>query len=138
MNKYVKTFLQRGLTFGGFGPIVAGIVYVCLQNSIPDFSLTGGEVCIAIISTYILAFLQSGAGVFNQIEHWGIAKSMLCNFSTVYVAYVLCYVLNSWIPFEPMAILIFTAIFVVSYFVICISVYIGIKATSKKLNAKLS
>ncbi len=101
MNKYVKSFLQRGLAFGGFGPIVAGIVYVCIQNSIPNFSLTGSEVCLAIISTYLLTFLQAGASVFNQIEHWGIAKSMLCNFSTIYVAYVLCYVLNSWIPFEP-------------------------------------
>ncbi len=137
MNKYVKNFLQRGLTFGGFGPIVAGIVYMCVQNAIPNFSLTGGEVCLAIISTYLLAFLQAGASVFNQIEEWGIAKSMLCHFSTIYVAYSLCYIVNSWIPFEPMVLLVFTAIFVAIYLVIWVSVYMGIKATSKKLNAKL-
>ena len=138
MNKYVKNFLQRGLAFGGFGPIVAGIVYVCIQNAIPKFSLTGGEVCLAIISTYLLAFLQAGASVFNQIEEWGIAKSMLCHFLTIYVAYALCYIVNSWIPFEPMVLLVFTAIFVAIYLVIWVSVYAGIKATSKQLNAKLS
>ena len=31
MNCYVKEFLKRGLMFGGFGPIVAGIVYLILE-----------------------------------------------------------------------------------------------------------
>ena len=27
MNKYLKEFLKRGLMFGGFGPIVLGVIY---------------------------------------------------------------------------------------------------------------
>lgn len=137
MNGYVKEFLHRGMMFGGFGPIVLGIVYVVLSRTLDDFSLMGAQVCLAIISTYILAFLQAGATVFNQIEHWSLAKSLLCHFSTLYIAYVGCYLLNTWIPFETKMVLTFTAIFVVLYFVIWLTVYLSIKATSKRLNGKL-
>ena len=30
MNKYLKEFLHRGLIFGGFGPLVAGIVFLII------------------------------------------------------------------------------------------------------------
>lgn len=135
MNKYVKDFLLRGLMFGGFGPIVLGIVYAILQNALDGFALSGQQVCLAIVSTYLLAFLQAGASVFNQIEHWPVARSLLCHFTTVYVAYCGCYLINTWIPFRPGILLIFTAIFVAVYLVIWITVYICVKATTAKLNS---
>ena len=92
---------------------------------------------MAIVSTYVLAFVQAGASVFNAIEHWSIAKSLFCHFSTIYLAYVACYLLNSWIPFEWMVIAIFTVIFVVTYFVIWITVFLCVKATERRLNKKL-
>lgn len=138
MNKYVAEFFKRGAAFGGFGPIIAGIVYAVLSVSIEDFSLSGTEVCMAIVSTYILAFLQAGASVFNQIEEWPVPKSMLFHFLTIYVAYVGCYLVNSWIPLMWDVVLIFTAIFVVTYFVIWFAVYFSLRATSKKFNAKLN
>lgn len=137
MNKYVKNFLLRGLLFSGFGPIIAGIVYMAIENSSYNFSLSGKEVFIAIVSTYLLAFIQAGASVFNQIEAWGIGKSLLCHLSTIYFAYVACYLVNSWIPFEPIVLLIFTAIFVAVYFVIWLSVFISHKAICKKMNKQL-
>lgn len=137
MNIYLKDYLTRGLSFGGFGPIIAGIVYAIIQSCGVDFTLTGTQVCIAIISCYILAFVQAGASVFNQIEEWPLTKSLFCHFFSIYLAYVLCYTVNNWIPFEPMVLIIFTAIFVVIYFVIWITVYLIVKATSKQLNAKL-
>ncbi len=138
MNKYVKEFLLRGMMFSGFGPIVAGIVYLAISGSIENFSLTATEVCIAIVSTYVLAFLQAGASVFNQIDHWSQLKSTTFHFATIYAAYVGCYLVNSWIPFDMTFILVFTAIFVIVYLVIWLSVYISIKAISKKLNSKLA
>ncbi len=137
MNKYLKGFLQRGVAFGGFGPIIAGIVFLILGKTLTDFSLTGYQVFIAILSTYILAFVQAGASVFNQIEEWPITKSLLCHFASIYIAYIGCYLINTWIPFELMAVLIFTAIFVVGYFTIWIIVYLSVKSTTKKLNRKL-
>ena len=137
MKKYVKDFFLRGLIFGGFGPIVIGIVYLILSYTINEFSLSGLEVFVAIISTYILAFIQAGVSVFNQIESWGIAKSLFFHFITIYLAYSICYIINSWIPFEWTVLLIFTLIFVVAYFVVWFTVYFCIKATSKKFNNSL-
>ena len=137
MNIYVKRFLQRGMAFGGFGPIIAGIIYAVIDANIDNLVLTGVEVCIAIISTYALAFIQAGASVFNQIEHWSVPKSTLFHFGAIYIAYVGCYLINTWIPFEPIVIAIFTGIFAVSYLIIWSIVVITIKLTSKKLNKKL-
>ena len=137
MNKYVKEFLQRGMAFGGFGPIVMGIIYFILSVTLDDFSLGGGEVFVATVSTYLLAFVHAGASVFNQIEEWPIAKSLLAHFATLYLAYLLCYLVNLWIPFEWAVVGIFTVIFVVGYFAVWAIVLISIKATEKRLNKKL-
>ncbi len=137
MKQYVLKFLHRGLMFGGFGPIILGIIYFILSLTITDFSLSGAEVLVAIVSIYLLAFIHAGASVFNQIEEWALAKSLLCHFATLYVAYVGCYLLNAWIPFEPMVIVIFTAIFIAVYVVVWLTVFFVIKATSKKMNRAL-
>ena len=137
MKKYLKEFFRRGLMFGGFGPLVAGIVFFVVSKISPSFFLNGTEVFCAILSTYILAFLQAGASVFNQIENWSLMKSLLCHFSTLFVAYTSCYLLNSWIPFDYRVILIFIGIFVAVYFTVWSIVYFSIKATSRKLNMKL-
>lgn len=136
-NNYAKAFIGRGMAFGGFGPIIAGIVYLILHFTLKDFSLSGMEVFTAVISTYLLAFIHAGASVFNQIEHWSVGKSLFCHLGSLYIAYVLCYVINDWIPFDPVVILIFTAIFVGAYFVIWLTVMLCIKAVERKLNARL-
>lgn len=137
MNKYLKEFLHRGLMFGGFGPIVCGIVFLILSKTLDDFSLGGTEVFLAIISTYVIAFVQAGVSVFNQIEEWSVMKSLFFHFTSLYIVYTLCYILNSWIPFEWGVIAIFTAIFIVVYFIVWTVVYFFVKAASKKMNAKL-
>lgn len=138
MNKYLKSFLSRGLTFGGFGPIVLGIVLFFVELSETDLALNGKNLLIAILSTYVIAFVQAGASVFNQIEHWSIARSMGCHFSALLVVYSLTYIINSWIPFEPLAILFFCLVFVLIYFTIWLTVYFSVKAYTKKLNAKIT
>ena len=137
MNVYLKKFLQRGLAFGGFGPIVAGTVYLILSYTLEGFSLSGTEVFVAIISTYLLTFVHAGSSIFNQIEEWPIAKSMLCHLGSLYVSYTVCYLINSWIPYDWKVFLIYTLIFVAVYFVIWLTTFGIAKATSKKFNAKL-
>ena len=133
----VRDFFFRGLLFGGFGPVIAGIVFLVLHFTLQDLTLTGFQVFTAIVSTYLLAFVHAGASVFNQIESWPLAKSTLCHFGLLYIAYVLCYVINSWIPFEPLVLGIFTAIFAVGYAVIWLAVYVSIRVTVKRLNRSL-
>lgn len=137
MNKYLKGFLHRGLIFGGFGPIIIGIIYAIIEKTTSGFSLTGKEVCLAVFSVYLLAFVQAGSSVFNQIEEWPLPKSLFFHFITLYTAYVTCYLINTWIPFKAEIVLIFTAIFVALYFIIWITVYLCVKATSKRFNKAL-
>lgn len=137
MNKHVKEFLLRGMAFGGFGPIIAGIVFFIISLCDNSFQISGGQILLAIVSTYVLAFVQAGASVFNQIESWPIAKSLLIHLLTIYVAYIGCYLINSWIPFDWIVILIFTIVFVVTYLLIWLIVYLVVKNTSKRFNEKL-
>ena len=137
MKRYWKEFLHRGLLFGGFGPIVMAIIYLCLQVSLEDFSLRGNEVFVSILSTYLLAFIHAGASVFHQIEEWSIAKSLFYHFLVLYLVYTLCYLINAWIPFEPLVLLIFTVAFVLGYFLICLIVFLSIRGVEKRLNGSL-
>lgn len=137
MSVYLKQFFHRGLLFGGFGPIVMGIVYVVLAHTVPDFSLTGEQVCLSIVSTYLLAFVQAGASVFNQIEHWSISRSLFCHLGLLYLTYVTCYLANTWIPFEPMVIVIFTGVFVAVYAAVWLTVFLITRSVTRKCNEKL-
>ena len=137
MNVYLKKFLQRGLMFGGFGPIIAAVIYFAISQSTPSFSIGGVGMLLAVVSTYVVAFLVAGASVFNQIEHWSLARSLLCHFSLYYIAYVTCYLVNAWIPFSWNALLIFTGVFVGGYALVWIIVYLCMRHTGKKLNEKL-
>lgn len=134
---YVIEFLKRGLIFGGFGPIVTGIVFFVIDLSVGGISISGTDALLAIISTYLLAFIHAGASIFNQIEHWPIAKSLGIHFSTLFVAYSLCYIVNSWIPFEPMVLLIFFGAFTLTYLIIWLSVYLAVRGVRRTFNAQL-
>lgn len=137
MNKYVKSFLHRGLIFGGFGPVVCGIVFAIIEVTLPEFSLGGGEVLVAILTTYLVAFVQAGATVFNQVEEWSVPQSMLCHLLSVYLVYLFAYLANSWIEPDITVVLVFTAIFLAIFLVIWLTVYLIVKSTEKRLNVKL-
>ena len=92
---------------------------------------------MAVVSTYVLAFVQAGASVFNQVENWPIAKSMGLHFLSVYVVYVGCYLVNRWLPFAWEAVVIFTLIFIAVYFTIWLTVYLIVRKTSEKLNKSI-
>ncbi len=137
MNKYLKEFLHCGLLFAGFGPIVLAIIYFILSCTVEDFLLEGKQVFVAVISIYLLAFVHAGSNVFNKIEHWSIMKGLLCQLAVLYFAYVICYLINSWIPFKLGVVAMFTIIFVAVYFTIWGIVYLCVSGNVKKLNEKL-
>lgn len=133
----VKDFFFRGLICGGFGPVVMGIIYFILHFTVEEFSLSGMAVFTAVISTYLLAFVHAGASVFYQIESWSLGKSVLFHFSLLYVAYVLCYVLNDWLPFDLLSLGIFTAVFAGGYALILLVISVSIRMTVRRLNKQL-
>jgi len=137
MNEYVKEFFKRGLIFSGFGPIVAGIVYLCVEASGVDLHLTAATVFLAILTTYIIAFIQAGSSVFNQIDTWPKAKSLFFQMTSIYIVYMGGYLINNWIPFKIEVIIIFTSVYVSVFLAIWLTVYLITKSMSKKLNDKL-
>lgn len=137
MNIYVKEFLKRGMMFSGLGPVTAGIVLFIISLFETDLRLDGTQILIMTVSAYLLAFIQAGATVFNQIEHWSVPKSLSCHFLSLYAAYVLCYLVNSWIPFDINVIIIFSIIFVLSFFIIWTIVFLCVRHVSRKLNKNL-
>ena len=123
--------------FSGLGPVTAALI-IFIISQLEEFSaLSGMQVLTMVVSTYILAFVQAGATVFNQIEHWSLPKSLACHFSSLYAVYVLCYLVNTWIPFSINVILTFTVIFAVSFFAIWTIVFLSVRHLSKKLNKNL-
>ena len=137
MNIYVKEFIKRGLMFSGLGPVTAALIIFIIYQLEEIPALSGMQVLIMVASTYILAFVQAGATVFNQIEHWSLPKSLACHFASLYAVYVLCYLVNTWIPFNINVILIFTIIFMASFFTIWTIVFLSVRHLSKKLNKNL-
>ena len=137
MNRYLKEFLHRGLLFGGFGPIVVGIVLAIIDTVAGNISLHGTQILLSVVSSYLLAFVQAGSTVFEQIEHWSTVKSVFVHFLSLYIVYVGGYLLNSWIPFEKTVVLIFTSIFTVGFFAIWGIVFVSVKIAEKKLNKTL-
>lgn len=123
--------------FSGFGPIVFGIIVVCISSSQSGNAFGAKEILSGIISTYLIAFVQAGATVFNQIEHWSIPKSMFFHFGSLYIVYSLCYILNSWIPFKPEVLAAFSVIFVAVYFAVWTTVYLCVRKTGRQFNEKL-
>ena len=137
MNIYAKEFIKRGFMFSGLGPVTAALVIFIISRFDENLQLGALQILLMVISTYILAFVQAGATVFNQIEHWSVPKSLICHFSSLYAAYVLCYIVNTWIPFNINVIFVFTAIFVITFFVIWTTVFLTVRHLSKKLNKNL-
>lgn len=133
MNKYVKEFLHRGLMFSGLGPIIAAIIMFFEPWAMKD----GKTVLIAIVSTYLLAFVHAGTTVFHTIESWSAMKSAFYQLLTLYISYLSCYLVNSWLSFNMAIVCIFTAIFVLGYIIVWLIVYISVKSASKKMNMKL-
>ncbi len=133
MNKYVKEFLHRGLMFGGFGSIVAAFIMLFEEA----LAMDGKTVLTVVISTYLLAFIHAGSSVFHQIENWSAVKSAFLQLLTLYVSYLTCYVVNSWLTFSFEVVAVFTAVFVIVYLAVWLTVYVSVKRTSKKLNESL-
>lgn len=138
MNKYVKEFLKRGLMFSGLGPLVAGIVYLILELSKVEIKLSGVDIFLAIITTYIIAFVQAGSSVFEDIESWSSIKSIFFHMTSIYVVYLGGYLINRWIPFDYIVIIIFTGIYIVTFIAIWLLIYFIVRKTSNKLNQQLN
>ena len=137
MKKYIKEFLLRGLAAAGFGPLVLVILYLILQQQCLIETLTVQEVCRGIVSLFLLAFIAGGMNVIYQIEQLTLMLAILIHGSVLYISYLITYLINSWLEWGPVPILVFTGIFVLGYLAIWAVIYTTTKRKTEKLNEML-
>ena len=137
MKKFVLEFVRRGLIATGLGPIVLAIVYLILKQSAAIDTLTVNQVCIGIFSLSALAFIAGGMNAIYQVERMPLMTAILIHGGTLYIGYLGTYLLNDWLDFGVIPIIVFTAIFVVGYIVIWAIICSIIRRNTAKLNEML-
>ena len=137
MKKFILEFLRRGLIASGIGPIVLAIVYLILQQTSAVETLSVNQVCMGIFSITVLAFAAGGMNAIYQIERLPLMVAILIHGGALYISYLGTYLLNDWLDFGVMPIVVFSVIFVVGYIVIWAIIYSIIKRNAAKLNKML-
>ena len=137
MRKFVLEFLRRGFVACGMGPIILAILYLILQQTAAVDTLTVNQVCIGIFSITALAFVAGGMNAIYQIERLPLMVAILIHGSVLYISYLSTYLLNDWLDWGVMPIIVFSAIFVVGYVVIWAIIYSITKKNTEKLNEML-
>ena len=134
MKKYIKEFFRKGLVSCGIGPVFLAVLYLILHyNSVID-TLPVNQVCVGIFSMAVLAFVAGGLNVLYQIERLPLMVAVLIHGGVLYISYLVTYLVNDWLKWGVIHILVFTGIFVVGYFIIWLIIYSIIKRNTDNLN----
>ena len=137
MKKTILEFCRRGLIAGGFGPLVLAVLYLILRHKGILQTLTVNEVCLGIVSLWVLAFVAGGMNVLYQMERLPLMVATLIHGGVLYISYLVTYLLNDWLKSGTAPILIFTVIFVVGYLAIWGVIYFVNRSNAAKLNKML-
>ena len=137
MKKIVFDIFRRGLNACGLGPIVLAVLYLILKYQGVVDTLTAEEVCIGIFSLTALAFIAGGMNVIYQIERLPLMIAILIHGGVLYTSYLVTYLLNDWLEWGVIPVLVFSGIFVVGYLVIWAIIYSVIKKNIDRLNEML-
>ena len=137
MKKIIWEFFRRGLTACGLGPIVLAVLYLILQAQGGIEVLTVNQSCVGIFSLSALAFVAGGMNALYQIERLPLMVAILIHGSVLYISYLGAYLVNGWLEWGMVPILVFSGIFLVGYLVIWAIIYSIIKKNTAKLNEVL-
>ncbi len=137
MKKIILEFFRRGLIACGFGPIVLAILYLILQHQGVLQTLTINQVCLGIFSLSALAFIAGGMNVIYQVERLPLMIAILIHGSVLYISYLATYLLNGWLEWGTIPILVFSGVFIVGYLAIWAIIYSIIKRRTNEINEVL-
>ncbi len=137
MKKIVLEFFRRGVVACGLGPIVLAILYLILQHQAKLETLTVSQVCMGIFSLSALAFIAGGMNVIYQIERLPLMVAILIHGCVLYISYLGTYLINDWLEWGVLPILVFSGIFVFGYLAIWAIIYSIIKKKTERLNEQL-
>ena len=99
--------------------------------------LSVDEVCLGILSLSALAFVAGGMNVIYQMERLPLMVAILMHGAVLYAGYLATYLLNSWLEWGVVPLVVFTSIFVVGYGVIWAVIYLVLKRKTAQLNESL-
>ena len=134
MKQFSLEFLRRGLVACGFGPMVLAVLYLIMQKSAALETLSVHEVCTGIFSLTALAFIAGGINAIYQMERLPLMVAILIHGCVLYVCYLVTYLVNHWLEFGKIPVLVFSGAFIVGYFAIWAIIYAIIKRKTAKLN----
>lgn len=137
MKRFFFDFFRRGLAACGFGPLILAAIYLMLQGQGLLDVLTVQEVCMGIFTLAALAFIAGGMNALYQIERLPLMAAVTIHGSVLYVSYMATYLLNGWLEWGIMPVLVFSGIFVIGYLAIWAVIYAVIKRNTERLNAVL-
>lgn len=137
MKKFWKEFLLRGLICASGGPLVLAIIYGILGASGTIDTLPANEVSTGIVTIMLLAFIAAGMTAIYQMEQLPLPIMILLHGGSLYIAYILTYLINGWLMAQLNDILIFSGIFIAGYALIWLIIYLFESAKAKKLNKLL-
>ncbi len=137
MKKHILDFLHRGSVACGLGPVVLAVIYLCLPQQMDMQMVSVKQVCVEILSIAALAFIAGGMNAIYQVERLPLMAAILIHGVILYGCYLGVYLLNSWLEWGIIPVLVFTGIFVVGFFVIWAIIYSIIKRNTEKINEML-
>ena len=137
MKKYILEFFRRGMTACGIGPIVLAILYLVLQQEERIQALTINQVCLGIFSISALAFIAGGMNMIYQIEQLPLMVAISIHGGVLYISYLITYLVNDWLQWGVIEILVFSGIFIFGYIIIWMIIYSIIKRNTEKVNKLL-
>lgn len=137
MKRFASEFLRRGIIAAGIGPIVLAIVYMVLQQTAAIETLSVNQLCIGIFSIAALAFIAGGMNAIYQVERLPLMTAILIHGAVLYFGYLGAYLLNDWLDFGVLPIVVFSAVFVVGYIVIWAIIYSIIRRNTARINKML-
>ena len=137
MKKFLSDFFLRGMIAAAFGPPVLAVVYWIIGATGAVESFSPNEVALGIVSIELLAMVVGGMSAIYQQEQLPLATAILIHGGVLYVAYIVIYLINSWLQRQILPILVFSGIFVTCYALIWLFIYLFNKARIKKVNQGL-
>ena len=137
MKRIFFDFIRRGLAACGFGPLILAAIYLVLHGHGLLDVLTVQEVCMGIFTLTALAYIAGGMNVLYQIERLPLMAAITIHGCVLYVSYMATYLLNGWLEWGTMPVLVFSGIFVIGYLAIWAVIYAVIKRSAERLNAVL-
>ena len=137
MKKHILDFAHRGALACGIGPLVLAVLYLILDRQEAMQPLSAGQVSTGIISLMVLAFIAGGMNSIYQVERLPIMAAVGIHGTVLYICYLITYLINDWLEWSMISVLVFTGVFIVGYLVIWAVIGAVIRRRTARINELL-